>query len=305
MRPMMKQLFIDSTINMADKKISELTQLTDTGIATADEFAVYDADTGTTKSITKENLDKSTGEVVDTVFTVIDNVDNTKKAQFDTSTVTAGNTRILSVPDSNTTLLGTDASQSVTNKTIDPSQNTIDGDVLHIDYDPTNYTPTITPDEVDDVDDLTAHLAGIDNALSGTSTREYTYYPSDVDPTLQIGSFNYASLGSSASTHFVFKIPDDVATIAAAAVVCIPDATETIAWDLTINGALAGEVYDTNSATVNNDTQAVTTSEIEELSITAGISTAGVTAGDYVGVQFSSNTDTLRVIGLYVKYNIN
>ncbi len=290
---------------MADKKISELTQLTDSTIAAADEFAVYDADTSTTKSITKENLDKSTGEVVDSVFTVVDNVDNAKKARFETSSVTTGNTRVLTVPDSDTTLLGTDASQTIENKTIDPSQNTIDGDVLHIDFAPTNYTPDDTTPTADDVDDLAAHLAGIDTALAGSSTREFTYYPASVDPGNQIGSFNYASLGSSSGTHFVFKIPDTVTSIEDAMVVVIPDATETIQWDVVINGGAVGEDYQTNTDTTSNDTQSVTTDEIEELSVATGLALAGVEAGDYVGLNFQSDTDTLRVICLYVKYNIS
>ena len=41
----------------------------------------------------------------------------------------------------------------------------IDGDKLDIDFTPTNYSPDITPAEADHVDNLAAHLAGIDNAL--------------------------------------------------------------------------------------------------------------------------------------------
>ena len=41
----------------------------------------------------------------------------------------------------------------------------IDGDKLAIDWNPTNYTPTTDPSEVDNVDQLTAHLAGIDSTI--------------------------------------------------------------------------------------------------------------------------------------------
>ncbi len=44
--------------------------------------------------------------------------------------------------------------------------NLLDGDHLNIDWDPTNYTPDVTPAEAANVDDLTAHLAGIDNKLN-------------------------------------------------------------------------------------------------------------------------------------------
>jgi len=48
----------------------------------------------------------------------------------------------------------------------------IDGDHLEISWDPTNYTPATTPSEAAHIDDLTAHLYGIDQALSalGSST---------------------------------------------------------------------------------------------------------------------------------------
>lgn len=42
----------------------------------------------------------------------------------------------------------------------------LDGDVLDIDFTPTNYTPDATPAEASDVDDLAAHLYGIDAALA-------------------------------------------------------------------------------------------------------------------------------------------
>ena len=45
----------------------------------------------------------------------------------------------------------------------------IDGDQLDIDWNPSNYTPTTSPTEVTSVDHLTAHLAGIDAALAGSS----------------------------------------------------------------------------------------------------------------------------------------
>lgn len=63
----------------------------------------------------------------------------------------------------------------------------IDGDKLHIDYDSTNYTPSATPDEVTHVDELTSHLAGIDNRLGQTPIGPFpqitvtTTIPSDTD----------------------------------------------------------------------------------------------------------------------------
>lgn len=76
----------------------------------------------------------------------------------------------LSITESQISDLGTYATaagtMTFTNKTIDPSLNTIDGDKLDIDYTPTNYSPDATAAEADDVDDLAAHLKGIDTALA-------------------------------------------------------------------------------------------------------------------------------------------
>lgn len=41
----------------------------------------------------------------------------------------------------------------------------VDGDKLDIDWNPTNYNPTTSPSEANSVDNLTAHLAAIDNNL--------------------------------------------------------------------------------------------------------------------------------------------
>ena len=46
----------------------------------------------------------------------------------------------------------------------------IDGDHLDIDWDPSNYTPDATPAEAADVDDLTAHLKGIDDEIAALYT---------------------------------------------------------------------------------------------------------------------------------------
>jgi len=47
-----------------------------------------------------------------------DNLDTTKKLQFQLSTITTGTTRTLTVPDASTTIVGTDVAQTLTNKTL-------------------------------------------------------------------------------------------------------------------------------------------------------------------------------------------
>lgn len=56
--------------------------------------------------------------VQDSTFSIYDNVDNTKLVAFQVSGVTAGNTRTLTVPDANTTIVGTDTTQTLTNKSL-------------------------------------------------------------------------------------------------------------------------------------------------------------------------------------------
>ena len=54
----------------------------------------------------------------DDKFSLLDNGDPTKVVAFQVSGVTTGTTRTLTVPDANTTIVGTDATQTLTNKTL-------------------------------------------------------------------------------------------------------------------------------------------------------------------------------------------
>ena len=51
-------------------------------------------------------------------FTLLDNADGTKKAQFQCSGITSGATRTLTIPDSSDTIVGLAATQTLTNKTL-------------------------------------------------------------------------------------------------------------------------------------------------------------------------------------------
>jgi hypothetical protein len=70
------------------------------------------------QNLTNKNLDDSTTYFINTL-------DNTKKLQFSLSGITTGNTRVLTIPDVSTTLLGTDSFQTITNKIINTLNNTI------------------------------------------------------------------------------------------------------------------------------------------------------------------------------------
>ena len=54
----------------------------------------------------------------DSVFEIYDNGDSTKKLKFEVSGITTATTRTVSIPDASTTLVGTDTTQTLTNKTL-------------------------------------------------------------------------------------------------------------------------------------------------------------------------------------------
>ena len=56
--------------------------------------------------------------VTDTDFTVQDDGDNTRKFKFNAGSITTGNTRVYVMPDLDTTLVGTNVTQTLTNKTL-------------------------------------------------------------------------------------------------------------------------------------------------------------------------------------------
>jgi hypothetical protein len=70
------------------------------------------------QTLTNKVLTSPTITVRDNVFTLQDQGDNTKQAQFELSGIATGNTRSYTVPDASTTLVGTDVSQTLTNKTL-------------------------------------------------------------------------------------------------------------------------------------------------------------------------------------------
>jgi len=57
----------------------------------------------------------------------------------------------------------------------------IDGDKLDIDWTPSNYTPSTSPSEADSLDNLTAHLYGIDQGLGTTASHASTHITSGSD----------------------------------------------------------------------------------------------------------------------------
>lgn len=94
--------------------------------------------------------------IPDNLLFVYDDGNNTRKMQFQLSNITAGNTRILTVPDASTTIVGTDVVQTLINKTFTDST-------------------TYFQDDADNTRKIQFQLGGIS---SGT-TRAFTFPNSD------------------------------------------------------------------------------------------------------------------------------
>lgn len=97
---------------MSNKRISELTAYTTP--VSGDVLPINDTANSLTKKVTVNNL----FNILSSLFTIKDSTDTTKKVAFDVSGVTTGTTRTITIPDANTTMVGTDTTQTLTNKTL-------------------------------------------------------------------------------------------------------------------------------------------------------------------------------------------
>ena len=83
--------------------------------------------------------------LVDNSTTFQDETVSTKQMQFQLSGITAGQTRILTVPDANTTLVGTDITQTLTNKTLTDTTNNITSNGLFSATTTVNVSSAVAP----------------------------------------------------------------------------------------------------------------------------------------------------------------
>lgn len=135
-----------------------------------------------------------------------------------------------------------------------------------------------------------------DNAVA---TKEFLTLPHEQQTALD--DWIYDTAPDTATSLFLFIVPNDFASLTDAVVVIIPDATETAQWDLDASVAAVGEDYNSDTRQTLNETQAVTVNDLTDLDISASLT--GLAANDYVAVRFVSNTSTLRVIALRIRYN--
>lgn len=145
---------------------------------------------------------------------------------------------------------------------------------------------------------------------ASASTKEF-FVPFMVDSSLTPietkGDFLVLDSDNGATTNIMpFFVPNDFTSLTSLVVVGIANGTETVQWDCTISFASAGEVYTTNTASDLNRTLAVTINKIVEYNINQGniaTLTASLSAGDYVGITFLSNTANMKIMGVRFKYS--
>ena len=110
-------------INNADNTKKIQFQLNGLTTATTRVVSFPDADLTIVGTATTQTL--SNKSLVDNSTFVISNADNSKKITFDVSAITTATTRSIAFPDSNTTILGTNSTQTVSNKSLIDSSTTI------------------------------------------------------------------------------------------------------------------------------------------------------------------------------------
>ncbi len=116
----------------------------------------------------------------------------------------------------------------------------------------------------------------------------------------QIGDFPISIMAAADISRFVFRIPDDFSLLVTAVVEVSPDATETVQWDVATDFAADGEARTTHSGSLTDSQLAVTADQLAGLDVSGALT--GIAAGDFVGMAFTSDTTSLLVLGLFIKY---
>lgn len=142
----------------------------------------------------------------------------------------------------------------------------------------------------------------------GGSTKEFIVYVA-VQPAVGFpytaftgsGTFTLAVLPSADGALFLFHVPNDFSSLTDAVVVTIPDATETVQWDVLTEFGADDELHTANTDSITNATESVTVNKIEELDVSAALTS--IAAGDYVGLAFASDTSDIRPFLLRIRYS--
>lgn len=194
-------------INNADNTKKIQFQLNGLTTASTRVVSFPDADLTIVGTATTQTL--SNKSLVDNSTFVISNADNSKKITFDVNAITTATTRTIAFPDSNTTILGTDSTQTVSNKSLIDSSTTIINQVdltKAAKFDTSQITTSTT--RTFTLPDATITLAGRSNAetLQNKSLESSTTFITDNSDATKKLTFNVA--GITTGTTRTVTLPD-------------------------------------------------------------------------------------------------
>ena len=131
-------------------------------------------------------------------------------------------------------------------------------------------------------------------------TLKHEYIQPTEDSTGNVGNWGIVTINATQSVHFIFVVPPSFKRWSSVSVAMIPDATETIQYDVLTSESGPGLAYNVDDLSSLDITQDVTADEVYEADITSLL--GGATADDYVTIDFQSDTANLRIIGLHMDY---
>lgn len=184
--------------------------------------------------------------------------------------------------DQKAALAGTSGTPSSSNKYVTNADTTGTGDVLR-ESAVTNWVQEL----------FVPVTARYDNGLGSLT------YPYDA----QTANFPISVIGSSEKVYFSFKVPSDFTTLSEVSVIIIPDASETIQFDVSTTYSSSTQTYSTHTGSASNQTQAVTVSIMTKVDINLGTCFSSLAANDFLTINFNSDTSSLQVVGLLFKYS--
>lgn len=180
---------------------------------------------------------------------------------------------------------------------IDGTDN-IDGDKIDVDFSPSNYTPDASPAEADDVDDLAAHLKGIDTEVGHKRTMvQHLCEAEGTDGTFE-GThpvrYSETSLGDG-KYSWGFVVPSDFTTLESAKIVMIAkhgSGDQAYNPDIYSEYAADGESHDNHSESKTDYSETLADEEVHFWDVSSILSSIAV--GDLVGIRLDyvdENTD--------------